>query len=158
MKKFAFISLGLPPSQSGQSMVVYHLLKAFDPAHYCLITLKNFHLYKRLGNCSGQLLAHEYFIHPDYQIVRALVALAAKLRFTGLLTLLCKIRTCQYVRILKKERCAAVIGCTGIFWIRLQRFWQAGNSVYPLSCMRSIIIPVSGPTRCCGRLPMSRKK
>lgn len=113
MKKFAFISLGLPPSQSGQSMVVYHLLKAFDPAHYCLITLKNFHLYKRLGNCSDRLLAHEYFIHPDYQIVRALVALAAKLRFTGLLTLLCKIRTCQYVRILKKERCAVVIGCTG---------------------------------------------
>ena len=31
MKKFALISLGLPPSQSGQSMVLYHLLKQFDP-------------------------------------------------------------------------------------------------------------------------------
>ncbi len=54
MKKFALISLGLPPSQSGQSMVLYHLLKQFDPQKYCLITLKNFHQYKNLGNCSTQ--------------------------------------------------------------------------------------------------------
>src|SRR5207237_7956927 len=36
--KFAFVSQGLPPSWSGQSVVIYRLLKDFNPADYCLIT------------------------------------------------------------------------------------------------------------------------
>jgi len=113
MKKFAFISLGLPPSQSGQSVVIYHLLKEFDPAMYCLITLKNFHLYKNLGNCSARLLAHHHFVNPDYQIIRILITVASKLRLTCILKFLLLLRVYQYKRILRKEDCAVVVGCTG---------------------------------------------
>ena len=95
MKKFAFISLGLPPSQSGQSVAVYHLLKGFDPASYCLITLKNFYQYNHLGNCSDRLPAHYHFVNPDYQLVRAFVNAAAKLRIKFLLALLLRFRIHQ---------------------------------------------------------------
>jgi len=113
MKKFAFISLGLPPSQSGQSLAVYHLLREFDPTNYCLITLKNFYLYRHLGNCSERLAASYHFVNPDYQIVRGLISIASKIRFRSLLDILLRIRIYQYRRILIKEKCEIVIGCTG---------------------------------------------
>jgi glycosyltransferase involved in cell wall biosynthesis len=113
MKKFALISLGLPPSQSGQSMVLYHLLKQFDPQKYCLITLKNFHQYKCLGNCSTRLKAKYFFLHPDYQIVRLMTKTASLVRSALLLEILLKLRIYQVKKILQKEQCKVVIGCTG---------------------------------------------
>jgi len=113
MKKFALISLGLPPSQSGQSMVLYHLLKQFDPQKYCLISLKNFHQYKCLGNCSTQLKAKYFFLHPDYQIVRLMTKTASLVRTALLLEIILKLRIYQVKKILQKEQCKVVIGCTG---------------------------------------------
>jgi glycosyltransferase involved in cell wall biosynthesis len=113
MKKFALISLGLPPSHSGQSMVLYHLLKQFDPQKYCLITLKNFHQYKNLGNCSTQLKAKYFFLHPDYQMVRLMTKTASLVRSALLLEIILKLRIYQFKKILQKEQCKVVIGCTG---------------------------------------------
>jgi len=113
MKKIALISPALPPSQSGQSMVLYHLLKQFDPENYCLITQKNFHLYKNQGNCSTQLAAKYYFLPPDYQIIRLLTYAASAVRSRRLLEDILNFRKDQYKKILHKERCEAVIGCTG---------------------------------------------
>ncbi len=113
MKKFAFISLGLPPSQSGQSLAVYHLLREFDPEAYCLITLKNFHLYGCLGNCSEKLKAPLRFVYPEYQVVRGLVTVAAKLRLRFLLSILLRLRIYQYKRIIRANKCSVVVGCTG---------------------------------------------
>jgi glycosyltransferase involved in cell wall biosynthesis len=113
MKKFALISLGLPPSQSGQSMVLYHLLKQFDPKQYCLITLKNFNQYKFLGNCSTRLNAKYFFLHPDYQIIRVLIKTVSLFRSALLLEVILKLRIYQVKKILQKEQCKMVIGCTG---------------------------------------------
>jgi glycosyltransferase involved in cell wall biosynthesis len=113
MKKFALISLGLPPSQSGQSMVLYHLLKNTDPKGYCLITLKNIHLYGHLGNCSTALKAPTYFIQPEYQIVRGLVWCACVLHLSFIFNFLLSLRVYQFKKILKKEKCDAVVVCTG---------------------------------------------
>jgi glycosyltransferase involved in cell wall biosynthesis len=113
MKKFALISLALPPSQSGQSMVLYHLLKQFDPENYCLITLKNFHLYVNRGNCSTQLKAKHFFLHPDYQIVRLMIKTASLVHSVLILEMVLKLRIYQFKKILQKEQCKAVIGCTG---------------------------------------------
>ncbi|PKL70324.1 MAG: hypothetical protein CVV30_02905 [Methanomicrobiales archaeon HGW-Methanomicrobiales-1] len=113
MKKFALISLGLPPTQSGQSIVLYHLLKKFDPENYCLITLKNFHLYNYLGTSSLQLAAKHYFLHPDYQIIRLLIKTASLIHSTALLEILLKLRIYQFKKILQKEQCKVIIGCTG---------------------------------------------
>jgi glycosyltransferase involved in cell wall biosynthesis len=113
MKKIAIISLGLPPSHSGQSMVLYHLFKESDPETFCLITQKNFYLYKNLGNCSEKLIAPHHFVNPDYQIIRILLTIASKLRLKTLLDLLLMFRIYQYKKILRSEQCSAVIGCTG---------------------------------------------
>lgn len=113
MKKFALVSLGLPPSQSGQSTVLYHLLRKIPAENYCLITLKNFHLYHYLQQCSARLPARHYFLHPDYQLVRQLASTASQLRCRALLTLALKLRVFQIKRILKKEQVQVVIACTG---------------------------------------------
>ena len=113
MKKFALVSLGLPPSQSGQSMVLYHLFKKFNPENYILITLKNFHLYKNQGNCATNLAAKYYFLPPDYQIIRLMIYTACLFRSRLMLTIMLNFRKNQIKKILISERCEAVIGCTG---------------------------------------------
>ena len=113
MKKFALISLGLPPSQSGQSMVLYRLFKQFNPENYILITLKNFHLYKNQGNCSTKLAAKYYFLPPDYQVIRLMIHAACVFRSRLLLETILNFRKNQFKKILLKEHCEAVIGCTG---------------------------------------------
>jgi glycosyltransferase involved in cell wall biosynthesis len=116
MKKFAVFSLGLPPSQSGQSIALYHLLKQINSTDYNLITLKNFYLYKNQGNCSKRLMGHHHFVNPDYQIIRVLLKLISFLRLPVLLVILLKIRKSQYIRILTQEPFEAVVGCTGDFF------------------------------------------
>jgi glycosyltransferase involved in cell wall biosynthesis len=113
MKKLALVSLGLPPSQSGQSIVLYHLLKEIPPENYCLITLRNFHLYRYLKSSSTKLSGRYYFLHPDYQIVRLLVKTASLLSIRPLLCLATKIRVRQIKKILVEERVQVVIACTG---------------------------------------------
>jgi len=113
MKKFALVSLALPPSQSGQSMVLYHLFKKFNPENYCMITLKNFHLYKNQGTGSTKLAAKYYFLSPDFQVIRLLVQSACLFHSRLLLTIILNFRKNQIKKILIKERCGAVIGCTG---------------------------------------------
>ena len=94
-------------------MVLYHLLKQFDPKQYCLITLKNFNQYKFLGNCSTRLNAKYFFLHPDYQIIRLMIKTVSLFRSALLLEVILKLRIYQVKRILEKEQCRVVIGCTG---------------------------------------------
>lgn len=111
--KFALVSLGLPPSQSGQSLVLYHLLKEIKPEQYCLITQKNFHLYGSQGNGSSHLPGRYYYINPDYQIVRGMLSFASTAHSMGILNMLLKIRIRQLRSIIRREKCEAVIACTG---------------------------------------------
>lgn len=111
--KFALVSLGLPPSQSGQSLVLYHLLKDLEPDQYCLITQKNFHLYGSQGNGSSHLPGTYHYINPDYQVIRGMLRLASTARSTGILSALLKVRVHQLRRIIRQEQSEAVIACTG---------------------------------------------
>jgi len=113
MKKFAVISAALPPSQSAQSMIIFHLLKMLNPREYCLITQNNFHLYSIKPKCIPRLPANYYFVQPDYQFIRILTLLALKIQSTALLDLALKIHTHQIKKILLKEHCEAIIVCTG---------------------------------------------
>ena len=113
MKKFALVSLGLPPSQSGQSIVLYHLLKDILPERYCLITLKNFHLYRYITQGSTRLKGPYYFLHPDYQVIRQLTKAASILRAKFLLNFALSMRARQIKKILVKENVETVVACTG---------------------------------------------
>ena len=111
--KFALVSVGLPPSQSGQSMVLYHLLKDVRPDQYCLITQKNFYLYGVQGNSSSTLPGRYYYIKPDHQVLRAMLGFASSTHSTGILDALLRLRVRQLERIIHREGCDAVIACTG---------------------------------------------
>lgn len=111
--KFALVSLGLPPSQSGQSLVLYHLLKDIRPDQYALITQKNFHLYGSQGNGSSHLSGTYHYINPDYQVIRGLLRLASTAGSMGILDALLKMRVRQLSRIIRREQPEAIVACTG---------------------------------------------
>jgi len=113
MKKFALVSHGLPPSQSGQSTVLFHILKDLDPGKYCLITQKNVHLYSIKPRCSSQLPAKYFFLQPDYQFIRMITHAASRLQSTILLNFILKLRTTQIQKIIRNEHCDVIIACTG---------------------------------------------
>lgn len=113
MKKFALISASLPPSQSAQSTVLFHLLKKLNPGEYCLITQKNVHLYSMKPKCSSQLPANYHYLQPDYQFIRMFTRVASIVKSTALLNLALKLRTHQIKKIIRKEQCDAIIACTG---------------------------------------------
>lgn len=111
--KLGIISIGLPPSQSGQSVALFHTLKGFQADSYCLITQKNINLYHLQGNCIQKLPAKYYFIHPDNQITQRIIRWSLFLRFEHALDVLLGIRKRQIKKILKKESCNIAIACTG---------------------------------------------
>nr|WP_320161340.1 glycosyltransferase [uncultured Methanoregula sp.] len=113
MKRFALLSLGLPPSQSGQSMVLFHILKNIDPDKYCLITQKNLHLYSIKPTCSSRLPANYHYLHPDYQFIRMFIRAASMIGSRSMLNLALKVRTHQIKKIIRREHCDAIIACTG---------------------------------------------
>ncbi len=111
--KFAVVSAGLPPSQSGQSMVLFHLLKSLDPASYCLISQKNFNLYRLQGNCSETLGGRSYFLSPEFQAQRILLRAASSLDLGGIAERLLAWRERQIEGVLRREACELMVVCTG---------------------------------------------
>jgi glycosyltransferase involved in cell wall biosynthesis len=111
--KLGIISIALPPSQSGQSVVLFHLLKNVNADSYVLITQKNINMYHLQGNCNRKLSAKYYFLQPDNQItqriIRGMVFLGLERFLDGFLT----IRKNQIKKILTKELCDRAIACTG---------------------------------------------
>lgn len=113
MKKFALISQSLPPSQSGQSVVLYHLLKMIPPENYCLVTQKNLYLYHYLEQCLPRLPARYFHLSPDYQVIRQIMKALSGFPIQFLLTILLKNRVRQIKKILVKEKVEVVVVCTG---------------------------------------------
>lgn len=112
MKKFAVVSQSLPPSQSGQSVVLYHLLRTIPPENYCLITQKNYYLYHYLQHCMPRLQARYYHLSPDYQIIRQTMKALSGFSIRPLLVLVLKNRVRQIKKILIKEKAEVVVTCT----------------------------------------------
>ncbi len=110
--KLGIISIALPPSQSGQSVALFQLLKKFDADSYCLITQKNINLYHLQGNCIEKLPAKYYFIQPDNQITQRIIQGLLFLRLERFINVLLNIRKRQIKKILKKELCDIAIACT----------------------------------------------
>lgn len=68
--KFAILSHVLPPSRSGQAMVLYRLLKELDPTTYCLISDKDYGN-TSVGNGYSGKVAGTYYRCARLQSVRA---------------------------------------------------------------------------------------
>lgn len=118
MTKFAVISHVLPPSPSGQAIVLYQLLKDHDPSSYILLSNNDYSNRQTSDYFTDECDAKYYYIPPAFQITKYLQIekrLALFFKKWGNETLLKRLladRSSQVAQILQKENCDAVISCT----------------------------------------------
>jgi glycosyltransferase involved in cell wall biosynthesis len=110
--KFAFVSHTLPPGTSSHASVIYRLLRELDPNRYCLISSGDAETAGRAGH-TDQLRGTHYTLQPVPRLTRGyrmgLRLWRERLNF-GVGTIL---RARTIARILRRERCEAVVACTG---------------------------------------------
>jgi glycosyltransferase involved in cell wall biosynthesis len=111
--KIGIISVALPPSQSGQSIVLFNLLKRWIPDTYFLITQKNFHVNYFQGNCSEKLQGKYFFLHPDFMILQRILKGLISLHQERFFEVILKFRIWQIKKVLIHEACDQVVACTG---------------------------------------------
>lgn len=119
--KFAIVSHVLPPSSSGQAIVLYRLLKDLDPESYCLISQKDYTSEAYGEGYTSKLMGRYYKIYPEpktrdpFQFSQGLLyPLGVMLRLFNVLMAFLGIflRGVQIARILRQEKCSAVVACT----------------------------------------------
>lgn len=96
----------MPPVWSGQSIVIYRLLDGLDPADYCLIAQDYGKKSPQKNTSSERLPGKYYFLPAGLQLKRGW-------RFSPVKWLNIILRTLQIARILRREKCAAVVASTG---------------------------------------------
>jgi len=111
--KLAIVSPVLPPSQSGQAIVLYRLLDGADPDRYILISPTNYNdALDGIDECSQKLPGKYYCIpHSHHRFVHWLL----KMNYyrIGLINeIYLKPRINQLVKIFQTEKCTHVIACT----------------------------------------------
>ncbi|MCA1594054.1 MAG: glycosyltransferase [Acidobacteria bacterium] len=107
--KIALISHVLPPSWSGQAMVIYRMLRDFTPESYCLIS-------RRAGGIDDDptqylrtLSGRRYQIPPEFQLQRGFRYGVQHINMP-----LAIIERARYIAgVLRRERCGAAVACTG---------------------------------------------
>jgi glycosyltransferase involved in cell wall biosynthesis len=125
--KFAFVSEVLPPSWSGQSVVIYRLLKNLNPDDYCLITQDYGQGRKHREKKEGRLPGKYYYIPRRYVIPKGW-------RFNSVRWINIKLRARQIARIVRRENCTAIVACPGNFFDLPASFYASrmtGVPFYP---------------------------
>lgn len=103
--KFALVAHGLPPSPYVQSVMLYRLLSGIAPDDYCLIT-QGYSQRSRNRNYSGTRLPARHYYLPRWLNFERGTGLAP-IQWSNVV-----MRGLQIARIIKKERCEAVVACT----------------------------------------------
>jgi glycosyltransferase involved in cell wall biosynthesis len=106
--KFVLVSHVLPPLASGQAIILYRLLKEFDPRTYCLISWQNHHYCDASVTASPKLPGKHYHLRSDFQIRRAPPLIRGAVN-TWLPVIM---RAGQIARVAKIEKCDAIVACT----------------------------------------------
>ncbi|MFA5294478.1 MAG: glycosyltransferase [Methanoregulaceae archaeon] len=111
--KLAIVSPVLPPSQSGQAIVLYRLLEGTDPDRYILISPTNYnHAIYGIDDCSQKLPGRYYHIpHSHHKLVSWLLRM--NYYGIGLINeIYLKTRINHLIKIFQTEKCTHVIACT----------------------------------------------
>lgn len=115
-KKFAVLSHILPPSPSGQAIVLYRFLNELPPDRYCLISRGNYETHVG-DNCgSDKLPGRCYTFKPVFRlpVPNHSKLFAFNIFFNALLGIYS--RANQIKKIVQKEGCNLLIACTGDFY------------------------------------------
>jgi len=103
--KIAFVSHVLPPSWSGQSVMIGRILKNVPPEQYCLISTEN---YQKEKDRNTGFLPGKYYALPKELIV---LRLGAKYWIMNWLRAF--FRGASIARIVKKEKCDIIVAASG---------------------------------------------
>ncbi|MBI2848734.1 MAG: glycosyltransferase [Chloroflexi bacterium] len=113
--KFAVVSHVLPPLPSGQAVVLSRILKTLKPDSYCLITQRDHESRLPTDDCSSRLSPRPYRT-LNFQLTRGyrygLVRIRKRINLL-LSRLGTAYRSREIAEILRRERCDAVVACTG---------------------------------------------
>jgi len=94
-------------------MVIYRLLQGLLPDSYCLLSQTNYEASANQHNYSSKLPGRYYYLPPEFKITGDMPWWRRRTNFfLGILSGLL-LRASQIARILKREKCEAVVGCTG---------------------------------------------
>jgi glycosyltransferase involved in cell wall biosynthesis len=109
--KLAFVSESLPPSRTGQAMVLYRLLQSWSASDYCLISSQR----KADGGAGADpaLAAKTYELREPFRLNRGHRYGLSYLRESFNVAAGIHARAGEIAEILRRERCDAVVACTG---------------------------------------------
>ena len=111
--KLAILSHVLPPSPSGQASVLYRLLRDLKPDDYCLLSSENYDPYTCKQN-SGSRLPAQYFKLPMEFSLKQPVLFGLRLVCNMVNSIIHLFQRAKNIAcIVKKERCGAVVACSG---------------------------------------------
>jgi glycosyltransferase involved in cell wall biosynthesis len=104
--KFAFVSQTMPPSWSGQSVMIHRLLYGLNPEDYCLV-VQDYGDKAPQKNYACEKLPGKYYVLPAW------LQLRRGWSFSVVKWINITLRALQIARILRREKCAAVVASTG---------------------------------------------
>ena len=111
--KFALVSHNVPPSAGGQSLVLYRMLKGFDPESYCLISNQP-QCADPNENPAELLPCHYHYLPQPSRFERGYRFGLQVLREGGLNLPLAIIQhSLRIARIVRRDQCRAIVACTG---------------------------------------------
>lgn len=110
--KFAIISHILPPSPSGQAVVLYRLLKDLPPERYCLMSREDYSGESSGGPASGKLSAPYYHLKPPICLPETGPGFAALGTAFNARWIVAK-RARQIEEIARREGCGLLMACSG---------------------------------------------
>jgi glycosyltransferase involved in cell wall biosynthesis len=110
---FTLLSHALPPAGSGQAMILYQLLRGFDPASYRLVASPQQAGDPLQGNWSARLPARYHQLPPEFELRRGTrYGLATPRAYLNMLLHLL-LRTRRMISIIQAQQSQALIACTG---------------------------------------------
>jgi len=118
MSKIAINSPVLPPSSTGQAIVLYQLLKNHDPSEFIFLSNTNYSNPPKSDFFTDKLNTKYYYIPPAFttnkfsRIERILALYLKRIGNETFLKGILEERALQVANILKYENCDAIISCT----------------------------------------------
>ncbi len=111
--KVALLSHVLPPSASGQAMVIYRLFNNVSPDKYCLLSRENYEGIDRSLTYSRKLSGKYYYLNPipHLPIIKHFKLHILSNIITAPWVYLRRVK--QIYEVIKKEKCNMLIACTG---------------------------------------------
>jgi glycosyltransferase involved in cell wall biosynthesis len=109
--KFALISHALPPGGGGQAMTIYRLLRNFNPDGYCLISQQEYDSNESI--IFNKLQGRYYQLPPEFPVSLEMPKWRRHLNIMRGLLRGSFLRGRRVAEIMHRERCEAVVACTG---------------------------------------------